>query len=138
MEEEQQQELTIKKAPFTAASIRSVAKQEGCSISGPVFTVLTESVPKIVRTVPRDKVWATRHTKLVMCSKEYFKFYLGKEGLVTATREIIRKNTQILLTNVIVQACKVTKSHKKKIVSKDDVECFVDFFTNQCEDTNTN
>lgn len=145
MEEEQVQEISVtpevekqvKKAPYSAASVRAVAKLENCSISQPIFTTLNNSIPILVKLVPHDKLWNNDYSKSVMCSKEYFKYYLGKEGLPPTTREIIRKNIQTLLTKIITLSCKQTKQYKKKIINAETVETFINFFrsTNQSEDT---
>lgn len=134
MEEEQ---ITIKKSPYSAASVRTVAKLEDCSISRPVFDSINENIDAFISMVPKDKVWHNNYQKRVICSREYFKFHLGKSGFSNTERENVRKNVEILLTNIIHYACKATKQYKKKIVQKDLVNYFISFYKeqfNQCED----
>ena len=97
-------ELTVPKkakkmaSPFTIASVKSIGKENECSISGAIPKTLLEFLPRFLDYLPKDhqlKLTKKEGKKSVQCSKVWFNYTLGQKGYSKSERETVRVNVQV-------------------------------------------
>lgn len=117
--------------PFSEASLKALTKSNGCSLSNDVVKFLLVELPTLIDKVPykkRFKAIDGEQQKKVICVKKWFDLQLGQKNYLRKDRLTVCHNMEVLLTHVLMLACKNTLDHKKKIVQLETVKSYLNSY----------